>query len=207
MFGATPPRRTTRSSTRKDSDTLSSWSASSWSAKRPGKLIRWSVAMEPATRIGMAGTLRERERRAPRVAGPGVRDENSAAEAVAAGAAAAGVRVVDGEALLLDRVGEVDRRTAEVRSAHAVDDDRDLLDRELEVAVEAALVEEQLVLHAGAATGLDGDAQPQVLAALLLEQGGDLARGGVGQGQLGRRCVDRSSGDLDGRLGGGHGAP
>src|SRR3954471_7678293 len=50
MFGATPPRRTTRSSTRNDSDTLCRCSASSWSENLPGKCIRWSVAIEPATR-------------------------------------------------------------------------------------------------------------------------------------------------------------
>src|SRR5699024_11188598 len=41
-------------------------------------------------------------------------------ERVAAGAGTAGVRVVDGEALLLDRVGEVDGRTTEVGNAHPV---------------------------------------------------------------------------------------
>src|SRR4051812_24083356 len=49
MFAATPPRRMSRSSTRNDSETLSSWSGSSWSANRPGKLIRWSVAIDPVT--------------------------------------------------------------------------------------------------------------------------------------------------------------
>src|SRR5699024_7045502 len=49
-------------------------------------------------------------------------------ERVAAGAGTAGVRVVDGEALLLDRVGEVDGRTAEVGSAHPVDDDLDAVE-------------------------------------------------------------------------------
>ena len=60
--------------------------------------------------------------------------------------------------------------------AHAVDDHRDAVQVEFEVAVEGALVEEQLVLQAGAAAGLHGDAQPQVVAALLVEQGADLAR-------------------------------
>ena len=49
MFAATPPRRMSRSSTRNDSETLSSLSATSESENRPGKVIRWSVAIEPVT--------------------------------------------------------------------------------------------------------------------------------------------------------------
>lgn len=37
-------------------ETVCSWSATSWSAKRPGKVIRWSVAMEPETAIRTART-------------------------------------------------------------------------------------------------------------------------------------------------------
>ena len=95
----------------------------------PGKCIRWSVAIEPADEDGhgrhgtqCAATDAElrplsRQPRPEPVA-------RLAAEGVAAGAAAAGVRVVDGEALLLDRVGEVDRGAAQVRRAHPVDDHR-----------------------------------------------------------------------------------
>ncbi|CAM5714644.1 hypothetical protein SGLAM104S_06602 [Streptomyces glaucescens] len=54
MFAATPPRRTSRLSTRKDRETVCSWSATSWSAKRPGKVMRWSVAMEPVTAMRTA---------------------------------------------------------------------------------------------------------------------------------------------------------
>src|SRR5690348_5479396 len=53
MLLATPPRRTTRSSTRNERETLCSWSAMSWSANRPGKCIRWPVAIEPVTAIFM----------------------------------------------------------------------------------------------------------------------------------------------------------
>src|SRR3954464_8186861 len=71
-------------------------------------------------------------------------------ERVPAGAGAAGVGVVDREALLLDRVHEVDGRAGEVRHAHPVDDDAHgavgvLLNA---VTVERALVEEQLVAQA-----------------------------------------------------------
>src|SRR3954471_23225366 len=128
----------------------------------------------------------------------------SAAERVAAGAAAPGVRVVDGEALLLDRVGEVDGGAAQIRGAHAIDDDRDAVRRQLEVTVEAALVEEELVLQAGAAAGLDGDAQTEVVAALLLQQGADLDRGRFGERDvLGRRFC-RGGRELYRGLGAGH---
>src|SRR5687768_1907203 len=50
MLAAQPPRRTSRSSTRKDTESLSSWSTTRLSANLPGKDIRWSVAIDPATR-------------------------------------------------------------------------------------------------------------------------------------------------------------
>src|SRR6187455_2825734 len=99
MFAAHPPRRTSRSSTRKDSAILSSCSTTKESANRPGKDIRWSVATEPVTAMG-TGTPYRRLR--PRGFRQGL------VERVSAGAGAGGGRVVDGEALLLDRVDEVD---------------------------------------------------------------------------------------------------
>src|SRR6476660_2500399 len=120
------------------------------------------------------------------------------AEGVAAGAAAARVGVVDGEALLLDRVGEVDRGALEVGGAHAVDDDLDTVEVADEVTVEAALVEVELVDQARAAAGLDTDAQAEVVTALLLEQALDLRGRDVRQDDpvggslglnLGGRCV------------------
>src|SRR4051794_27424279 len=106
--------------------------------------------MDPATRTVTSRTLpneraegadgRTRNQTCPASEGTG----GSAAEAVAAGAAARRIRVVDGEALLLDGVGEVDGRAAEVRGAHPVDHQRDAVELELDVAVEAALVEEEL---------------------------------------------------------------
>src|SRR3954466_2520087 len=106
----------------------------------------------------------------------------------AAGAGAAGVRVVDREALLLDRVDEVDDGAVEVRRAHPVDPDLEAVELPEQVAVERAVVEEQLVAQAGAATGLHRDAQVHVVATLLLEQGAGLHGGGVGGlDTLGRR--------------------
>src|SRR4051794_20873298 len=124
----------------------------------------------------------------------------SSVEGVAAGAGAARVRVVDREALLLDGVDEVDGRAREVGDAHPVDDDLDAGAELLgDVAVEGALVEEQLVAQAAAATRLHGDAEREVVAALLREQAGDLLRGRVGQDHAG------GGAGLSGRLA--HGLP
>ena len=159
MLAATPPRRTTRSSTRNDSDTLCSWSASSWSAKRPGKCIRWSVAIEPVTaifmRVGPRMSAYGRQMHGQRT---GDTDANTTARAgrperpigcaalsaaggdsverVAAGAGALRVGVVDREALRVDAVDEVDRGAGQVRRAHPVDDDLDAAEVRTTVAVE-----------------------------------------------------------------------
>src|SRR3954453_13872350 len=125
-------------------------------------------------------------------------------ERVAAGARAGGVGVVDREALLLDRVDEVDDGAGQVRRAHPVDDDLDAAEVGEAVAVEGALVEEQLVAQAGAAPGLYRDPQCEVVATLLLEQVLHLAGRGVGQHDPGRGfgVLDghrwRSPGALDG---------
>src|SRR5437764_620757 len=216
MLAATPPRRTTRSSTRNDSDTLCSWSGSNCSANRPGKCIRWSVAIEPVTAIFMATsgvrrgrpgqpTGRERQRPYPRSAGtagcPFCGDYRSV-ERVAAGAGTRSVRVVDGEALGVDPVGEVDGGAGEVRHAHPVDDDLEAVVAGAAVAVDLAVVEEELVAQARAAAGLYRHPQPQVVAALLFEQRLDLLRGDVGEDHTGR--VVRLSRNRLGGLRNGH---
>src|SRR2546421_647083 len=212
MLAPIPPRRTTRSSTRNDSDTLCNWSGSSCSANRPGKCMRWSVAIEPVTAIFISGPWGTTDERPAQPTGnePPSRPRGSRGllvEGVAAGAGALRVGVVDGEALGVDPVREVDRRAAQVRGAHPVHDDLDgrALCRELghHVAVERALVEEELVAQARAAAGLDGHAQPQIVPALLVEQPTYLLRGDLGEDDGGRL-------DLLGRRGafvnrGGHG--
>ena len=105
-------------------------------------------------------------------------------EGFAAGASVLGVRVVDREALLLDGVGVVDHGTAQVGGAHAVDDDLDAVEGTNRVAIERAIVEVQLVDEAGAAAGLNGDAQAQVVAALLLKEALDRRGSDVGQNDL-----------------------
>src|SRR5512147_750041 len=76
-------------------------------------------------------------------------------EGVAAPARRDGVRVVDLEAGLGDRVQEVDARAAKVGRAEGIDDDGDALELELDVAFGGAGVEAETVLEAGAPTALD----------------------------------------------------
>ena len=158
MLAATPPRRTSRSSTRNDSEILSSCSTTQrvGEAAREGHQVvgrdgTGDGDLHAATRTRRtSGPPTDAER--PAVRGgrgpPGGRSRRAggSAEGVAAGAGAAGVGVVDGEALLLDGVGEVDRGAlrgtgALIRSTttSTPSKSRD------EVAVERALVEEELV--------------------------------------------------------------
>src|SRR5580704_2262222 len=163
MLAATPPRRMARSSTRNESETLSSLSAMSWSVNLPGNVIRWSVAIDPVTAMRTAA------------------NPAASVEGVAAGARTRGVRVVDGETLLLDRVDEVDRRAHQVRGAHLVGHDLHAAEVGDDVAVDVALVEVELVAKTRAAARLHGNAQPEVLATLLGEQRAHLGRGTVGK--------------------------
>src|SRR5215469_7126984 len=111
-------------------------------------------------------------------------------ERVAAGARTRRIGVIDREALLLDRVHEVDGRAHQVRNAHLVGHDLDGAEAADDVAIHVALVEVQLVTQARAAARLHGNAQPQVIAALLLEQVTHLDRCGVGENDaLGSRFV------------------
>src|SRR5699024_9448461 len=121
--------------------------------------------------------------------------EQDSVERVTAGAGARRPGVVDGEALLLDGVDEVDRRAGEVRDAHAVHGELDPAEVVDDVAVERAVVEEQLVAQARATTGLDGDAQREIVTALLVEEGLGLGGGGVGELDTGGGGVLRSGHD------------
>src|SRR5699024_1904793 len=64
-----------------------------------------------------------------------------------------------------------------------------------DVPVERAVVEEQLVAQARATTGLDGDAQREIVTALLVEGGLRLGGGGVGELDTGGGGVPRSGHD------------
>src|SRR3712207_3639065 len=63
MLAPAPPRCCTRSSTRNDSDTFSIWPSTNCSVNFPGKVIRWSVAMEPVTTTGTGALPRDGVRR------------------------------------------------------------------------------------------------------------------------------------------------
>src|SRR5215475_2627717 len=138
----------------------------SWSVNLPGNVIRWSVAIDPVTAIRTALPYP-----------PGA----ASVEGIAAGAGTRRVRVVDREALLLDRVHEVDGRAHQVRRAHLVGNHLDAAELRDDVAVERALVKIELVAQAGAAARLHGHAQPQVIPALLGQQSADLGGSGLGE--------------------------
>src|SRR5215469_3625132 len=137
---------------------------------RPGAAATAGTTMTPVT-----------ARRITKLGSPGRAPGRASVERIPAGAGPGGVRVVDGEALLLDRVHEVDGGAAQVGRAHPVGDDVDAAELADHVAVDLALVEVQLVTQAGAAARLHGDAQPKVVAALLLQQAADLDRRGIRQ--------------------------
>src|SRR6516225_6135511 len=150
MFAATPPRRMSRSSTRNESDTRSSFSAMSWSTNRPGNVIRWSVAIDPVTAMRTATAYNARPGRlgirySPCLLPQAAVSRPPSVERVAAGAGSRRVGVVDGEALLLDRVDEVDGRAGQVRGAHLVGDHVHALELGVDVNVDLTLVEVELV--------------------------------------------------------------
>ena len=70
----------------------------------------------------------------------------------------------------------------DVGGAHPVDRQLDAAELGGQVAVERPVVEEEVVAQAGATAGLDGDAQRQVVAALLVQQ--RLRLGGRGVGRI-----------------------
>src|ERR1041385_1264463 len=78
-------------------------------------------------------------------------------ERVAAAARSDGVRVLDLEPGLLDRLEVVDLRAHQVRSAEGIDHDLDALAVELVVALLGAAVEAEAILEARAAAALDRD--------------------------------------------------
>src|SRR3954471_23332521 len=95
----------------------------------------------------------------------------------AAAARGDGVRVVDLEARLLDRLQVVDARALQVRRAERIDDDADALALVLVIALDRAAVEAEPVLEAGAAAAFDRDTK-DVHVVLGLHQLLDLRRCG-----------------------------
>jgi len=103
-------------------------------------------------------------------------------EAVSTRATTVSVRVVDRETLLLDGVFEVDLRTIKVGNTHLVDNDLNAIAKlDARVAVEAALVEVELVDEAGATPGLHREAKSKVIATFLGQQAAHLLGSGIRQ--------------------------
>src|SRR6185437_5155613 len=122
-----------------------------------GRSREW--AQPPLTRLRISATK------------PSVRTSRAAAgcvlgrfalghlERMAAAARGDGVRVLDLEPRLLDRLEVVDLRTHQVGRAEGIHDDLDALALELVIPLLGAAVEAEPVLEAGAATALDRDSQ------------------------------------------------
>src|SRR5579862_3072497 len=89
-------------------------------------------------------------------------------EAVTAAAGPGGVRVVDLEPRLLDRLQIVDLRALQVRRAERVDDHAHAVRFGLEVALARAAIEAQRVFEAAAAAATNRNPQDLGLAGRLL---------------------------------------
>lgn len=108
------------------------------------------------------------------------------AEGGAAAAGLGGVRVLDLEAAAHIGVDVVDNRAGQVAQAGGVDNQGDRTEGEGLVARLDVLVEGHAVLKAGAAAACDVNAEGEIAAVLLSDQGSDFRRGGIGQAQRGR---------------------
>src|SRR5215207_4328499 len=140
---------------------------------------------------GFPGRSAETRREAARAASLRAGTNPASVERVPARAAPLRVRVVDREALLLDRVLEIDRGAIEIRHAHLVDDDLDTRVVDDRVAVEQPLVEVELVDQPGASAGLDCHPQAEIIAPLLFEEVAYLVGGGLAQLHAVRGLGDR----------------
>ena len=102
-------------------------------------------------------------------------------ERISAGAGAAGVGVVDREALTVNGVGKVDRCTVEVRGRHLVDNSTNAVKVAVEVAMRAHSSEVQLVHEAGTTARLHRHTKAQIIATFLGEKATNLVRGDIGE--------------------------
>ena len=107
--------------------------------------------------------------------------ESRLAEGFSTGATAARVRVVNGETLLRNGVLQVDGRPLKVGHTHLVQDDPNTVKVDQGITVKHTLVEVVLVDQAGATTGLNGNAEVEVVTALLSEQTTNLLRSGLSE--------------------------
>jgi hypothetical protein len=103
------------------------------------------------------------------------------AKTVSTGTGTLRVRVINREALLLDGVFKIDRGAINIGRAHFVYDNFDTVEVADIVIFHQALVKKQLVNQARTATRLHRNPQPQIIAALLLEEVLHLRCGGLSQ--------------------------
>src|SRR5207244_12168391 len=89
-------------------------------------------------------------------------------ERVSAGARTVDVRVIDGEARLLQGLQPVDAASPEVGGRHPVHPHGDAIGHGLDVAVHGTVVEVERVPQARAATGLHGHAEEELGIARLV---------------------------------------
>lgn len=113
-------------------------------------------------------------------------------EAMATAARTGGVRVVDLEPGLLERLHEIDRSTLEVRGARRVDHDAHAVELDLGVTVVRATVETERVLEAAATATTNRYTQHfGVTSRLLRHEGTNLVGGALGKRQRRRGGFDR----------------
>src|SRR3954447_7994349 len=150
MLGATPPRRISRSSTRNETEILSSCSTTRESLNSPAKDIRWSVAMEPQISRDTPGTLRREALGVP-IGSPYGRvmaatppsshlthDELDSVSRQRADCAAVGRNL---------RLERVDRAATAGAPSLQYDDFRELVKRDIVVSDAAARLADALHLH------------------------------------------------------------
>src|SRR5690606_22037714 len=136
---------------------------------------RWKLLEPRSTAASTSGTRCTR-----RLKGSTAPGSRSGRERGAAAAGGVRVGVADDELRAFQTLAVVDLRAVEVLEAHGIDQqlDAQLLDRG--VAFLRGLVELEAVLHARTAAALHIDPQHQRRIALVADQLGHLARGGVG---------------------------
>lgn len=105
-------------------------------------------------------------------------------EGISAGAASRRIGVIDGEALLVDGVSEVDAGSAQIRCAHPVSHDGDTVVVCRDITIEFPIVEVELIAQTRAAARLHCNAQAQIISALCGEQGADLFDCHLGEGDV-----------------------
>ena len=91
------------------------------------------------------------------------------------------MRIINCEALLLDRIYEINSRTHQVWITHLVYNNFYRTKFASDIAFLIALIEVELVTKTRASTWLHCNAQVKVIATFLSEEGGHLGGGNIGK--------------------------